>query len=122
MTSFPSTSTSHVLLSRAVLYPYSPQLVVIMGIIMTQVQDLAFGFVEPHEVLLGPLLEPVWMASHPSGILTALHSLMSSANLRGLGLPDPFPTLPSSIPILLPGYLSHLPLPVHFLLALWFGQ
>ena len=26
---------------------------------MTQVQDLELGFVEPHEVLLGPLLEPI---------------------------------------------------------------
>ena len=30
-----------------------------MGVALTQVQDLAFGFVEPHEVYLGPLLMPV---------------------------------------------------------------
>ena len=30
-----------------------------------------------------------------------------------LVLPDPIPTQPSSIPILLPGYLSLLPLPIH---------
>ncbi|KAK4806893.1 hypothetical protein QYF61_012614 [Mycteria americana] len=35
-----------------------------------------------------------------------------------LGLPDPIPTQPGSVPILFPGYLSLLPLPVRFLLAL----
>ena len=30
-----------------------------MGIASTQVQDLAFGFVEPHEVLLSQLLKTV---------------------------------------------------------------
>lgn len=39
-----------------------------------------------------------------------------------LDLSDPMPTQPSSISILLPGYLSLLPLPVHFLLALQFDQ
>jgi len=28
-------------------------------VFMSQVQDLALGFVEAHEVLLGPLFEPV---------------------------------------------------------------
>mgnify|MGYP001858504497 CR=1 FL=1 len=40
----------------------------------------------------------------------------------GLDFPDAVPTQPSSIPILLPGYLSLLPLPVHFLLALQAGH
>jgi len=35
---------------------------------------------------------------------------------------DPIPTQPSSILIILPGYLSLLLLPVHFLLALKFDQ
>jgi len=35
-----------------------------------------------------------------------------------LGLPDAIPSQPGSIPILFPGYLSLLPLPLHFLLAL----
>jgi len=55
-----------------------------MGVTSTQVQDLAFGFAEPHEVHLGPLLSlsrALWMASHPSGVLTSPHSLVSSANL-----------------------------------------
>ena len=30
-----------------------------MSVALTQVQDLALGFAEPHEVLLGPLLKPV---------------------------------------------------------------
>jgi len=46
-----------VLLVRAVLYSYIPQLVLIVGVASTQVQDLALGYVEPHEVLLGPLLQ-----------------------------------------------------------------
>jgi len=48
-----------VLSGRAVLHPYIPQLVLMAGIAMTQVQDLASAFVEPHKVLLGPLCEPV---------------------------------------------------------------
>ena len=48
-----------VLFSRAVLYYFIPQLVLIVGVAMTQVQDLAFGFFEPHQILLGLLLEPV---------------------------------------------------------------
>lgn len=41
---------------RAAFNPFISQLVLVMGIASTQVQDLAFGFVEPHEVHLGPLL------------------------------------------------------------------
>jgi len=51
------------------------------------VEDLALGFVESHEIHLGPLLKLVWvtwMASHPSGVLIAPHSLASSANLMGI--------------------------------------
>ena len=48
-----------VLFSRAVLNPYIPQLVLIVGVAMTPVQDLALGFVELHEVHLSSLLEPV---------------------------------------------------------------
>ena len=48
-----------ILFSRAVLYPYTPLLVPIAEFAMTQMQDLALGFVESYEFLLGPLLEPV---------------------------------------------------------------
>jgi len=51
---------------------------------MTQVQDLALSFVEPHEVCLGPLLSLLkspWMASCPLGMLPTHHSLVSSSNL-----------------------------------------
>ena len=48
-----------VLFSRAVLPPYIPQLVLIARVATTQMQALALGFVEPHEVLLGPLHELV---------------------------------------------------------------
>jgi len=45
-----------VLFGRDVLYPFIPQPVLIAGIAMTQVQGLALGFIEPHEVHLHPLL------------------------------------------------------------------
>ena len=37
-----------VLFGRAVLYPYSPQLVLIGRVVMTQVQGIALEFIEPH--------------------------------------------------------------------------
>ncbi|KAK4822945.1 hypothetical protein QYF61_023445 [Mycteria americana] len=48
-----------VLLSRAALNPLIPQPVLIPGVALTQVQDLALGLVEPHEVHTGPLLQLV---------------------------------------------------------------
>ena len=50
-----------VFLNRAVLYLLVPQLVFIAGIAMIQVPDHAFGFVEPYEVHLDPLLKPVYI-------------------------------------------------------------
>ena len=50
---------SQVLFDRVALRPYIPQLVQIVKTAMTQVQDLAFGFVEPCEIPLGPLLKTV---------------------------------------------------------------
>ena len=44
---------------RAVLSPFIPQLVLLVDVALSQVQDLAFGFVDPHEVHLGPLLKPI---------------------------------------------------------------
>jgi len=44
---------------RAALNPFISKLVLVLRVASTQVQDLAFGFAEPHEVLLGPLLKPV---------------------------------------------------------------
>jgi len=41
------------------LNPFIPQFVLVVRVASTQVQDLAFGFVEPHEVHLGPLLKAV---------------------------------------------------------------
>ena len=61
-----------------------PQFVLVVEVDLTQLQDVAPGFVEPHEVLLGPLLSlfgSLWMASHPSGVSTTPHSLVSSAHL-----------------------------------------
>jgi len=45
-----------VLLSRAALNPFITQFVLVVRVTSTQVQDLTFGFVESHEVHLGPLL------------------------------------------------------------------
>jgi len=39
------------------LYPYVPQLVLIVGVSMTQVKDFALHFVGTHEVLLDTLLK-----------------------------------------------------------------
>jgi len=44
-----------VLFDRAVLHPYILQLVLVVEVAMTQVQDLVLGFVEPREVHLGPV-------------------------------------------------------------------
>ena len=57
--SYVQLAISHILFSRAELYPFVPQLVVTVEIIITQVQDVALGFVELHKVLLGAPLEPV---------------------------------------------------------------
>ena len=48
-----------VLFSRAVLNHFIPWLVLLVWPAVTQVQDPALGFVKPHEVLLGLLLELV---------------------------------------------------------------
>ncbi|KAK4832535.1 hypothetical protein QYF61_023867 [Mycteria americana] len=47
------------LLPRAALNPFIPHSVLILGIALTQVQNLALGLVELHEVHRGPLLKPV---------------------------------------------------------------
>ena len=48
-----------VLLLRAALNPFSTQLVFVLGIALTHMQDLALGPVELHEVCMGPPLKPV---------------------------------------------------------------
>ena len=52
---------TQVLFSRAVLNPFIFQLVLVVEVVSTLVQDLVLGFVEPHEVHLDPLLRPVWV-------------------------------------------------------------
>ena len=47
------------ILLRAALKPFSAQLVSVLGTALTQVQDLALGLVELHEVGMGPPLKPV---------------------------------------------------------------
>lgn len=51
---------------------------------MIQMQDLALGFVESHDILLGSQLslsKSIWMASYPLRVLTAAHSLVLTINL-----------------------------------------
>ena len=50
-----------VLLGRTGLNPFIPQPVLIVGFAPTQMQDLALGIVELHEVHTGPPLKPVWV-------------------------------------------------------------
>lgn len=47
------------LFGRTVLYPYVSQLIMLAGLAMIQMQVFAFGFIEPHETCMGPLLEPI---------------------------------------------------------------
>ena len=61
------------------VYPYTPQLVLIVGVAMTLMQDLALmKFSWAHCLSLSRSL---WMAFHHSGKLTAPLRLVSSANL-----------------------------------------
>jgi len=60
------------LFGRAVFHHYIPHLVLIVGAATTQMQDLALGIVESHEVHLGPLLESVWVSLN--GILSLWHA------------------------------------------------
>ncbi|KAK4822214.1 hypothetical protein QYF61_011855 [Mycteria americana] len=60
-----------VLLSRAALNPFILQPVLIPGVAPTQVQDLALGLVEPHEVHMGPLFKFVQVIL--DGILSLRH-------------------------------------------------
>ena len=48
-----------VFLLRVALNPFSVQPVLVFGIAPTQMQDLALGLLEPHEVCKGPPLQPV---------------------------------------------------------------
>ncbi|KAK4829131.1 hypothetical protein QYF61_002210 [Mycteria americana] len=112
---------------KAALNPFTPQPVLILRVAPTQVQDPALGLFEPHEVHMGPLLELVQVPLHgiPSlrrvnhttqlGVICKLAEeallivlcIPCQVQLQlCLGLPDPIPTQPGSIPILFPGYLS----------------
>jgi len=65
------------------LNPFIPQLVLLVGAATAQVQVLALGFVEPHEVHLGSLLSQYRsLDGIPTlGMLTAPYCLVSSTNL-----------------------------------------
>jgi len=53
---------------------FLPQLVLVLEIALTQVQNLAHGFVKDHEILLDPLLKPVLV--HLDGILSLLLTML----------------------------------------------
>jgi len=75
---------SQVLLLRAALHPFSTQPVFVVEIGPTQMQDLSLGLFELHEVHMAhisSLSRSLCMASLPSNVLTAPHSLVSSTNL-----------------------------------------
>ena len=63
-----------------------PQFLLIVGVAMTQVQDHALGFVEPHEAHLGLPFEPVYvfLASSPLSVLPAAYSFVSSTDLLNM--------------------------------------
>ena len=48
-----------VLLLKAALNPFSIQPAFVLWIALTQVQDIALGLVQHHEVCTGPLLKPI---------------------------------------------------------------
>ncbi|KAK4831669.1 hypothetical protein QYF61_018636 [Mycteria americana] len=48
-----------VLFCQAAFQPLFPGTVALQGVVVTQVQDLALGLVEPHTIGLGPLIHPV---------------------------------------------------------------
>ena len=55
-----------VVLGRTPLNPFIPQLILILGVASTEMQDLALGLVQPHEVHTGPFLELVHVSKwHP---------------------------------------------------------
>ena len=67
-----------VLFHQASFQPLLPKPVVLRGAIVTQVQDPAFGLVEPHTVGLGPSIQPVRIP------------LQSLANLEQINTPTQF--------------------------------
>ena len=70
-----------VLLLRAALNPFSAQPVSVLGIAPTQVQDLALGLVEPHEVHTGPPLQAVQVPLDGIPSIPRVDCLVLSANM-----------------------------------------
>lgn len=73
-----------ILLVKAVFSPFSVHDILVLGIAPAQMQPLAPGFVERPKACrahLSILSRFFWIAFLPSSMLTATHSLVSSANL-----------------------------------------
>lgn len=76
---FPIHQYPKVLSSRAVLYPFIPQLVLREGIAMTQVQALHLDLLDLTKfswALCSSLSRFLWMASCPLVVLTSQHNLL----------------------------------------------
>jgi len=67
-----------VLFCQTALQPLLPKPVVLHGVVVTEVQELAFGLVEPHTVGLSPFVQPVQI---PLQSLPTLKQIDTSAQL-----------------------------------------
>jgi len=70
---------------RAALNPFSAQPVLVLGIVLTQMQDLALGLVELHEVHTGPPLKAVQV---PLDGIPSLRSCLTSPVLFNIFIND----------------------------------
>lgn len=80
-----------VLLPQATFQPCFPQLGVLHGIVVTQVQDLELDLVEPHTVCLGPAIQPVQIALQSIPALQQINTSTQAGVICELaeGAPDP---------------------------------
>ncbi|KAK4806346.1 hypothetical protein QYF61_017215 [Mycteria americana] len=66
-----------VLLCQAAFQPLFPKPVALHGVVVTQVQDLALGLVEPHTIDLGPSIQPVQLLPGRRDRTPPLYNLFS---------------------------------------------
>lgn len=67
------------------LHPYVPQLVLIAGVAMTQLQQIVLGYIEPKEVYLGLLLEPVYISLNNIPFLSCDTNFCGMVDISKLG-------------------------------------
>jgi len=84
----PEDQSPQVLPGRAALNAFIPQSLLIPGFAWTQMQDVALGFVEPHEVHIGQPLKPVQVpldgipSLQPIGQVSSRNFLKQSDTIR----------------------------------------